>query len=370
MNWEVPAQSRAIASWSRPTAASPADQTVTVIAWLVRPGDAVREGQRIAEVESDKSVLDVSSSVAGTVDAILVEEGDPVAVGTALALITPHGDGVVRRSLIREEPGAASTRQAGFAGAGKPNCRVSRNRRLAKWGCRGRTAQPDRAIFGIRISFSCFRGGRRKRSPGVSASTAATGLPRMNPCSRSPSRRRADALRARRAVDRRYRSDRLQHQHADLHRALAGLLDPACPRRWSRARSAGGVRPHRGLHRLSLRPCCRIRFPAEPAQRTGDGGGCRSDVAHHRPGRLLLDNALRRRGCGDLPARPRPRSRSLGAAQATRDRRGARKAKPSGSSCRASAASSWTDGPPSSEAVPRMVEALHRACTEAGIRPD
>ena len=105
MNWEVPAPEPSDRFVVLANGASPADQTVTVIAWLVRPGDAVREGQRIAEVESDKSVLDVSSSVAGTVDAILVEEGDPVAVGTALALITPHGDGVVRRSLIREEPG-------------------------------------------------------------------------------------------------------------------------------------------------------------------------------------------------------------------------------------------------------------------------
>src|SRR5262249_6264418 len=86
--------------------ASPADQSVSVIAWLVQPGESVRAGQRIAEVESDKSVLDLCSPLDGNVESVLVAEGESVAIGTALALIKPQGQGVVRRTPIREEPGA------------------------------------------------------------------------------------------------------------------------------------------------------------------------------------------------------------------------------------------------------------------------
>ena len=105
MNWELPARKSTDLFVVEANGASPADQTVTVIAWLIRPGDVVRAGQRIAEVESDKSVLDLSSSVDGTVHSILVEEGDPVGIGTSLALIDVRCQGVLRRSPIREEAG-------------------------------------------------------------------------------------------------------------------------------------------------------------------------------------------------------------------------------------------------------------------------
>ena len=70
--------------------ASPADQSVTVVAWLVHAGESVRAGQRIAEVESDKSVLDISSPLDGTVKSILVPEGESVECR--------HAPGLDRRS--------------------------------------------------------------------------------------------------------------------------------------------------------------------------------------------------------------------------------------------------------------------------------
>jgi 2-oxoisovalerate dehydrogenase E1 component len=105
MTWELPARTAADLFVVEANGASPADQTVTVIAWLIRPGEEVWAGQRIAEVESDKSVLDLASPVGGTVQSILVEEGEPVGIGTALALIKTLSHDVVRRSPIREEPG-------------------------------------------------------------------------------------------------------------------------------------------------------------------------------------------------------------------------------------------------------------------------
>ncbi|MDR1317053.1 MAG: beta-ketoacyl-ACP synthase 3 [Spirochaetales bacterium] len=66
---------------------SPADESVTVIEWKVKPGDEVREGMLLAELEADKAALELVCPAAGTVSRLLVEEGAPVRVGTPLMYI-------------------------------------------------------------------------------------------------------------------------------------------------------------------------------------------------------------------------------------------------------------------------------------------
>jgi pyruvate dehydrogenase E2 component (dihydrolipoamide acetyltransferase) len=53
----------------------------TVTAVLVKPGDAVRPGQAVLSIETDKASMDVEADAAGTVDQVLVNRGDKVAVG-------------------------------------------------------------------------------------------------------------------------------------------------------------------------------------------------------------------------------------------------------------------------------------------------
>ena len=53
----------------------------TVVTVLVKPGDAVSEGQAIIEIETDKAVVEVPASAAGTVESVLVKEGDSVPIG-------------------------------------------------------------------------------------------------------------------------------------------------------------------------------------------------------------------------------------------------------------------------------------------------
>lgn len=53
----------------------------TVVTVLVKPGDAVSEGQAIIEIETDKAVVEVPASAGGTVENILVKEGDSVPIG-------------------------------------------------------------------------------------------------------------------------------------------------------------------------------------------------------------------------------------------------------------------------------------------------
>ncbi|MDR1932076.1 MAG: transketolase [Spirochaetales bacterium] len=66
---------------------SPADESVTVIAWKVKAGENVREGMLLAELEADKAALELTSPVTGRVARLLVEEGFAVKVGTPLMYI-------------------------------------------------------------------------------------------------------------------------------------------------------------------------------------------------------------------------------------------------------------------------------------------
>ena len=60
----------------------------TLVAWRKEPGDAVRRGDIIAEVESDKADVEVEIFMNGVLEKILVEPGEKVPVGTPLATIT------------------------------------------------------------------------------------------------------------------------------------------------------------------------------------------------------------------------------------------------------------------------------------------
>ncbi|MFO7832516.1 MAG: dihydrolipoamide acetyltransferase family protein [Halohasta sp.] len=60
-----------------------------LVAWLVEAGDAVDDDQPIAEVETEKSVVEVPAPAAGTVTERLVEAGSTVEVGAEILRIEP-----------------------------------------------------------------------------------------------------------------------------------------------------------------------------------------------------------------------------------------------------------------------------------------
>ncbi|MGX5681719.1 dihydrolipoamide acetyltransferase family protein [Schumannella luteola] len=62
-----------------------------IVAWKVKPGDTVTMNQVLVEIETAKSLVELPSPFAGTVDALLVEEGQTVEVGTPI--ISVAGDG-------------------------------------------------------------------------------------------------------------------------------------------------------------------------------------------------------------------------------------------------------------------------------------
>jgi len=59
----------------------------TLVAWHRAVGESIARGEILAEVDTDKGVIEIESFVTGRIEALLVEPGTRVPVGTVLALI-------------------------------------------------------------------------------------------------------------------------------------------------------------------------------------------------------------------------------------------------------------------------------------------
>ena len=58
-----------------------------LVEWKIRPGDMVKNGDVIAEVESDKAVMEIQTFKSGRVKELLIDAGSTVPVGTPMAVI-------------------------------------------------------------------------------------------------------------------------------------------------------------------------------------------------------------------------------------------------------------------------------------------
>jgi pyruvate dehydrogenase E2 component (dihydrolipoamide acetyltransferase) len=69
----------------------------TLAAWLKQPGDQVRRGDLLAEIETDKATMELESFEEGVLERILVQEGETVPIGQPIAVIG-SGDGAAAAS--------------------------------------------------------------------------------------------------------------------------------------------------------------------------------------------------------------------------------------------------------------------------------
>ncbi len=76
----------------------------TLVAWLKKPGDAVKRGDIIAEVDTDKGVIEVEVFHTGTIERLLVEAGTSVPVGTPMAVINVASAAAVGSAPVSEAP--------------------------------------------------------------------------------------------------------------------------------------------------------------------------------------------------------------------------------------------------------------------------
>ena len=60
-------------------------QEGTIVRWLKKPGDAVRRGEPIAEIETDKVTIEIEAFESGTLTEIVVQEGQSAPVNAVIA---------------------------------------------------------------------------------------------------------------------------------------------------------------------------------------------------------------------------------------------------------------------------------------------
>jgi len=66
-------------------------ESAKVLRWLKQPGDAIKSGDPLVELETDKAAMEVESPVDGHLGAIVAAEGADVAIGGKLAEISESG---------------------------------------------------------------------------------------------------------------------------------------------------------------------------------------------------------------------------------------------------------------------------------------
>jgi pyruvate dehydrogenase E2 component (dihydrolipoamide acetyltransferase) len=72
-----------------------AQETGKVLRWMKAPGDTVRKGEPIVEIETDKVTVEIESPASGILSQVTAQEGDVVPVGQTIALIAAAGEAAV-----------------------------------------------------------------------------------------------------------------------------------------------------------------------------------------------------------------------------------------------------------------------------------
>lgn len=83
----------------------------TFINWLKKVGDTIQAGEVIAEIETDKTTVEVESTVGGTITSLNVQPGDMVKVGAVIGYVGQPGEqpngGKAPAPLAESRPQAA-----------------------------------------------------------------------------------------------------------------------------------------------------------------------------------------------------------------------------------------------------------------------
>lgn len=83
----------------------------TVVTWLKKEGDAVAEGDILAEIETDKATMEFESFYTGTLLKIGIAEGESAKVDSLLAIIGPAGTDVSAIDVSPKVPEKVATTQ-------------------------------------------------------------------------------------------------------------------------------------------------------------------------------------------------------------------------------------------------------------------
>src|SRR4051794_9384478 len=94
-------------------ALSPTMEEGQLVKWLKHEGDAVKEGDILAEIETDKATMELVARGSGVLTGITIGEGETAPVGQQIATIAAEGEAVSKASA----PAAPAGGNSGSASA-------------------------------------------------------------------------------------------------------------------------------------------------------------------------------------------------------------------------------------------------------------
>jgi len=89
--------------------------------WLKREGDSFREGDVIAEIETDKATMEFQAYDDGTVLRIIVDDGETAALGAPIAIVGEAGEEVADAPAEKEPAAAAEPEPEPATSGSDPN---------------------------------------------------------------------------------------------------------------------------------------------------------------------------------------------------------------------------------------------------------
>jgi pyruvate dehydrogenase E2 component (dihydrolipoamide acetyltransferase) len=98
-------------------AKSPTMTEGTIVSWRVKPGDKVKSGDVIAEIQSDKAVVEWEALDGGTVAEILIPAGAMAQVNQVAAIFTTKGDEDVKAAVAKAKATNAKLAPGGVVAA-------------------------------------------------------------------------------------------------------------------------------------------------------------------------------------------------------------------------------------------------------------
>ena len=142
----------------------------TLVAWRKQPGDAVSRDENLADLETDKVVLEVPSPIAGIVQELRVQPGTTVKSGELLAVISAASVATAAGVATAAAPPAVAV----VAGASAASPAVSSV--APKLGPAAQRVA-DELGLGDTVIAAAARGGRVSKSDLVAAARVAPGAP-------------------------------------------------------------------------------------------------------------------------------------------------------------------------------------------------
>jgi acetoin:2,6-dichlorophenolindophenol oxidoreductase subunit alpha len=129
------------------------DDTIKVVKWLAEVGQPIRRGQPLVEVETDKSIMELESTVTGILEAITVSAGGEAAAGQVIATFAVAGGQPPKAVARGEEPVPAQVSSATSTGPSASPLPATSSARVSFFE-RNRQARAESPPVGVAAEYS------------------------------------------------------------------------------------------------------------------------------------------------------------------------------------------------------------------------